>query len=300
MRFLSFKSLTTGAKIFAEWAVKNSPTILTIIGVTAMGAATVKGIIEAPQAKEELDILENDEELSHKDYLREKARVILYHYWLTALLAAGGAGIIFWGHKISLGRTAAALAAYQMSKEDLKKLEDKIVETDGEKKLGKMKNSILKDEVGSGPVNLSTVYNTGHGNMLFYDPIGKRYFLSDIEFIRQQEGEFNFDLAEQMKKGKKVVASFDDWCEYIGLEPLDGSIEIGGNKIKVAKAVGKDLGWRNRLVKLDLTPIKMPDGEFCTVLGYTKRGQPEWDMNISDDYYDDELEDDSTDMNWRK
>ena len=289
------KTIKEGGDILIKFAIKNSPTILTTMGVLAMAAGTVKAIVEAPKAKEELEDVESDPELSHKEYIKAKARVILYHYWSTAALTAGGAGIIFWGHKISLARTAAALAAYQMANDDLKKLEDKIVETDGEKKLNKMKNSILKDEVGTGPSDISTVYNTGHGNTLFYDPIGRRFFLSDIEYIRQQASAFNLELAKQIKLSKKAVMSLNDWYYFIDLEALDGTID--GNK--VCTNIGKDMGWRNRLLDLKFTSILMSNNEHCTVMGYSRNGGPEWDMNISDDYYADDLEDDSTDMNWR-
>lgn len=292
---INLKTLKEGGEIILRFVVDKSPTILTTLGVLAMAAGTAKAIVEAPKAKEELEEVESDPELSHKDYILKKSRVILYHYWATAALTLGGAGIIFWGHKISLGRTAAALAAYQMSKDDLKKLEDKIVETDGEKKLNKMKNSILKDEVGAGPNDISMVYNTGHGNTLFYDPIGRRFFISDIEFIRQQASVFNMELAKQIKISKKAVMSLNDWYEFIDLEPLDG--EIDGKK--VCSNIGKDMGWRNRLVDLKFTSLLLSNNEHCTVMGYSKNGGPEWDMNIADDYYADELEEDSTDMPWR-
>ena len=292
---INFKTIKEGGEIIFNYLVKKSPTILTTVGVIAMAAGTITAIVEAPKAKEEIEAVETDPELSHKDYIKAKSKVIINHYWPTAVLTLGGAGIIFWGHKISLGRTAAALAAYQMSKDDLKKLENKIVETDGEKKLNKMKNSILKDEVGTGPNDISMAYNTGHGNTLFYDPIGRRYFLSDIEFIRQQAAEFNFHLAKQIKISKKAVMSLNDWYEFIDLEPLDG--EIDGKK--VCNNIGKDLGWRNRLLDLKFDSILMSNNEHCTVMGYSKNGGPEWDLDISDDYYADDLDEDSTDMKWR-
>ena len=292
---INLKTLKEGGEIILRFVVDKSPTILTTLGVLAMAAGTAKAIVEAPKAKEELEDVESDPELSHKDYILKKSRVILYHYWATAALTLGGAGIIFWGHKISLGRTAAALAAYQMSKDDLKKLEDKIVETDGEKKLNKYKDAITKDEVGTGPSDISTVYNTGHGNTLFYDPIGRRFFISDIEYIRQQAAVFNMELAKQIKISKKAVMSLNDWYDFIDLEELDGTID--GNK--VCANIGKDMGWRNRLIDLKFTSILLSNNEHCTVMGYSKNGGPEWDMNISDDYYADDLEEDSSDMNWR-
>lgn len=279
-------------------AEKHSPTIFTVIGVGLMIGATIKAIVEAPKAKEEIDELE-DAEVSHKEYNKSKLSIIARHYWPVVLMEIGGVGSVFWGHKISLGRTAAAIAAYQMSKDDLKKLEEKIANVDGEKHLDQLKHDILKDEVIANDQDENSYYNTGHGNMKFYDPIGKRFFYSDIEHIRKMTAKLNFELAEQIKYGKCAVASLNDWCDMIGLERLDGVLDgrrIGPN-------IGKDLGWRNRLIDLKFESMLLPNDEHCTVVGFTESGGPKWDLDISDDYgcYDDlsKIDDDSTDSKWR-
>ncbi len=297
MKF-NLKAVGEFGKTVLKFAEKHSPTIFTVVGVGLMIGATVKAIVEAPKAKEEIDELE-DAEVSHKEYNKSKLSIIVRHYWPVVLMDAGGAGMIFWGHKISLGRTAAAIAAYQMSKDDLKKLENKITEIDGEKHLDQIKHDILKDDVGTGPDDESTVYNTGHGTMLFYDPIGKRFFHSDIEHIRQMTAKLNFELANQLKFGKYAVASFNDWCDFIGLERLDGC--IGDTKRQVGPNIGKDLGWRNRLIDLKFDSMLLPNDEHCTVVGFTESGGPKWDLDIGDDFgcFDDMDSDDSTDMKWR-
>ena len=282
---LDFKKLQVLGKNVLQIAKHHSPTIFTIAGVALMGAAIVTTISTAPKAQDEIDILNKDEEVSHKEYNKAKARIIVRHYWPIAAMGFGGAGMIFWGHKISLGRTASAIAAYQMSKDNLKKLEDKIIDMDGEKHLKLAKEDILKDEVGEGPKNKEPIFHTGHGTDLCYDAIGKRFFYSDIEHIRQMTGKLNFDLAEQMKYGNYSVASFNDWCDWIGLEPLDGRIQNGSNRMRsVAPNIGKDLGWRNRLVELEFTSMLLPNDEHCLVVGFTEDGAPKWDLDISDDH----------------
>lgn len=297
MKF-NLKAIGEFGKTVLKFAEKHSPTIFTVVGVGLMIGATVKAIVEAPEAKDEIDELE-DAEVSHQEYNKTKFKIIAKHYWPVVLMSVGGAGMIFWGHKVSLGRTAAAIAAYQMSKDDLKKLEEKITEVDGEKHLDQLKHDILKDEVGAGPAEGAMVYNTGHGMTLFYDPIGKRFFHSDIEHIRKMTAKLNFELAEQMKYGKCSVASLNDWCDMIGLERLDGAI----NGRKIGPNVGKDLGWRNRLIDLKFDSMLLPNDTHCTVVGFTESGGPKWDLDISDDYgcYEDlsSIDDDSTDSKWR-
>ena len=283
---LNIKTITKGAKILAQTVSKHSPTILTVVGVCCMIGAVAVTSVEAPKAKEDLNDLEEDDsfrDISHKEYIARKVRIILYHYWKTAALTVGGTGIIFWGHKISLGRTAAALAAYQMSKDDLKKLEEKIIETDGEKHLDKLKEEVTKDEIKRVPFNSATVINTGHGNTLFYDPIGRDYFLSDMEFIRQMRDEVNLSTSKLLGKNKKSAISYDIWRDYIGLPPLDGIVD--GRQIGFA--IGKNLGWINRNIELKITCAMLQDDTVCHILGYTANGAPKWCENIDDYYWDD-------------
>lgn len=280
---LNTAAITKSVKIISKVMSEHSPTILTVIGTGCMIGAIVTAIIEAPKAEDEIEELEDNYELTHKEYVKRKLRVILYHYWKTAALTAGGTGLIFWGHKISLGRTAAALAAYQMSKDDLKKLEEKIIETDGEKHLDKLKEEVTKDEIKRVPFNNATVINTGHGNMLFYDPIGRDYFLSDMEFIRQMRDEVNLSTSKLLGKNKKSAISYDIWRDYIGLPPLDGIVD--GRKIGFA--LGKNLGWINRNIELKITCAMLQDDTVCHILGYTSNGAPKWCENIDDYYWDD-------------
>ena len=82
--------------------------ILMAIGIGLMIGGIVVTIMEAPEAKSDLDSLETDlqfalimdKELSHKDYLTDKASIIIRHYWKTAIMALSGAGIIFWSYII--------------------------------------------------------------------------------------------------------------------------------------------------------------------------------------------------------
>ncbi len=302
---LNMKVITEGAKVVTKFAAKHSPTICVIFGTALMAGAVVKTIVEAPKAKEELDDLDEtvhyEDNIPVKKYIREKTTIIARHYWPTAAMTFGGAAMIFWGHKVSLGRTAAALAAYQMSKDDLKRLENKIVEMDGEKHLEKVKDEINKDKALSTAFNNDLVINTGHGTHLFYDPIGRDYFLSDFEFIRQAQEDANVDLAESAKtdkygrRTKNSVMTYDQWREYLGLPPIDGTAD--GIRVAKAGAFGNDLGWFNRKVRIKFTSMLLSNGEHCEVMGYTDYGGPDWYFNLSDEYNSDyDGDDDSTDM----
>lgn len=296
---VNMKTVTNGARIVANAVSQHSPTILTVVGVCCMIGAVAATIVEAPKAKNELDEIEEDDELTHKEYINRKTRIILYHYWKTAALTVGGAGIIFWGHKISLGRTAAALAAYQMSKDDLKKLEDKVIETDGEKHFNKIKDDINKDNINAHPVNYSTVINTGRGNTLCYDPIAHDYFWSDLDYIDKMARLANEEMTKTRWGMCKSAMSYDSWREYLDLPPLDGNVD----EHNVAPAIGKDLGWFNTPIELYKTCMPLADNTVVHVIGFTKSGRPKWFPNIDDrngeDISDPNYTDDETDMPWR-
>ena len=293
---LNFKTIIGGVKVVGKWAAKNMPTILTVVGVGMMAGATVEAIKEAPLAKEELDILDT-EELTHKEYFVKKTKIIAKHYWKVAALDILGGVSIFGGNHMNLRRLATATALLSTKTDELKKLEQKILEKDGEKKLQKYKDEIIQEDAKKAAgdyFDISTVYNTGKGNTLCFDSIGQRFFLSDLEYIRQMRDEFNNAQGEQMQRHKEAVASLNDWYGYIGLPPLDGKF----NGKRMGPNLGKDLGWRNRLMQLKFTAGMLENDQTYSVIGFTEKGGPRWDLDISDDYGSD-YTDDETDTPWR-
>lgn len=256
-------TLKTGLKVVQSYISKNSPTICIALGTALMAGGTVKAIVESPKAKEKLDILEDDDELSHREYLKEKAQVILYHYWATAGMTLGGAALIFWGHKISLGRTAAALAAYQMSKDDLKKLEDKIVELDGEKHLEKAKDEIARDRVLNDSQDDEKVKHIGDGDILFIDGITGQKFRSSFDKIDRAVNALNAEIHSD----PELTASLNTWLDLIGCEN---------------SKVGDKLGWRfsrqGQNVDIKYRCVRKPNEEVSHVIEYNIK--PLWDFDI--------------------
>ena len=262
----TIKMIRHGAGIAFRYCKKNAPTFLAIFGVGLMACATGKAIAETPEAKYQLDSIEDDDELTHKDYLKAKARIIFYHYWSTAAMMIGGAAFIFWGHHITLGQTAAAIAAYNMKSDELLQLEKKITDVDGTRHLEKIKDEILKDTVNSGPESESDIYDTGKGKMLCYEVISGRYFWSDVEKIRRAANDLNEEINSRGRYDETEV-SLNEWYDYIGLERT---------------ALGNKLGWLNSHVELKLTSILNKDNVPCLAIGYRTPPTWEFDQPISD------------------
>lgn len=267
----TLKPLTTLIKNTArtgiKYITKYSPTILTILGVGMMGSATIQAIIEAPKAKDELDILERNESLTHKEYAKEKRHIIFNHYWPTTVLVIGGAGMIFWGHRITLAQTAAAITAYNLKADELEKWKKKIAELDGDKRIGKLEEDILRDEVKDGPTDEGAVINTGHGKMLCYEVTSGRYFYSDIEKIRKANNDINDWINDSKQYGEEIDVSLNEWFDYLGLERTK---------------TGNKLGWHNQLIRLNFTSLLTVNGVPCLCVGYKDPPVWEFDMRISD------------------
>ena len=263
MAKFSMSVIKEGAKVVSRFASKHSPTIFVIFGVACMTGAVVKTIVEAPKAKEELDILDDVENVPHKVYFKEKTKIIVTHYWPTTVMVIGGAGMIFWGHKISLGRTAAALAAYQMSKDDLKRLEEKIVEMDGPKHLEKAKDEINKDRVMNTNLEEDAIIHTGKGNTLFIDSITGQPFRSSFDAIDRAVNALNAEIHSD----PELTASLNSWLDLIGAR---------------YSKVGDKLGWRfdkmGQNVEVKYRCVNNPNEEVVHVIEYNV--VPIWDFDI--------------------
>lgn len=260
---INFLAIKEGAKAISKLAAKHSPTICVSVGVGLMIGAVIKTIVEAPKAKEEIDILDNVENVPHKVYFKEKTKIIVAHYWPTTAMTLGGAAMIFWGHKISLGRTAAALAAYQMSKDDLKRLEEKIKEVDGEKHLEKVKDEINRDRVMSTDFGDQNVIRTGKGDILFMDSITGQKFRSSFDAVDRAINALNAEIHSD----PELTAPLNSWLDLLGCE---------------YSKMGDKLGWRfgktGQNVDIKYRCVNKPNEEVVHVIEYNIG--PIWDFDI--------------------
>lgn len=214
-------TVRAGAKVGGRWVVKHLPTILTTIGSAGVITAIVMTAKKAPAAKAELDEIkeewdetEEKEKQNKADYIFKLVRVGVKHYWMVALVVGGSISCFWFANHVNLKRLSAALTAAAISRENLKELENKIVEMDGEKKLTKLKDEISKDKVEKSDLDLDNIW--GVGEHLCYDSIGKHYFMSDIDKIKKAERMVKEDLREQLRRGDNYafvpLSDFLNWC----------------------------------------------------------------------------------------
>lgn len=280
--------------------VKNAPTLAVIFGTGLMAAAPVKTAIEAPKAKEELEELDERDDISHKEYLKDKTIIIVRRYGIPVLMVVSGGVMIFIGYRATWISMVTGWAALASKTEEFDKLESKVIEKVGPKEYEKIQDEIAKEDVLKNPVNYATVVNTGHGNTLCLEPVGGTYFWSDLDYIRKQIDRLNKEMTMTRWNMCKATCTYDEYREMLDLPALDGIID--GKR--VAPAIGRDLGWKDNLIEMKHTCVTLPDDTVCHVIGFTRDGGPRWYPNIGDlngeDISRDELDtDDETDMPWR-
>jgi len=234
--------------------MKNSPTILTIMGVSGVILTAVLAVRATPKAiriieKEKLRdrfVLERD--LKPLDYVRLTWR----EYLPAVLMGSATISCIIGANSIHLQRTAAIQGIYSLTETAFKEYQAKVIQTLGEKKDEKIREEVINDHLAENPVSNAHVYITGSGETLCYDDLSGRYFKSDIERLRRAENQLNHLLFTEM------WVTLNELYSEIGLEGI---------------ALGEQLGWDvDELLEFIFTSKLTDTGEPCLVL--THRSMP--------------------------
>lgn len=229
---------------------KNTPGILTGIGIAGMIASTVMAVHATPKAI----MLMNEKEIElevDKLSAKEVVQTTWKCYIPSVVTGAASIACIIGASSVNARRNAALLTAYTLSETALKEYKDKVIEEVGTKKAQEIRDSIAKDHLEKKPVETSEVLVTEKGETLCYDVISGRYFKSDIEKIRRSVNELN---RQMLSEG---CVSLNDLYYEIGLDSI---------------GIGSDLGWNaNRgLVDLHFSSQLASDGTPCLVLDFVE------------------------------
>lgn len=236
-----------------QFVVKNAPTIMTAIGGVGFVATIFETADRAPKAKAALSkAIMPEEGYPPKELsVRDKVKIVAPIVWPVAALGAFSLSCFIFANHISLTRTAAALAAYQLSENSLKSLKEAAIKTVGEKKTEEIFDTADADKVRAKQPSEGTIIITGGGEQLCYDSVSGRYFKSTIEKIRQAENDINYRL------NREDSVSLNEFYDLLGLDPID---------------IGDKIGWNLR-DKTDLLDIRFSstiskDGEAVLVMSY--------------------------------
>lgn len=224
MKFKGFKTVALNTR---NYIAKNSPTILTGMGVAGLIGTTISGIQATPKAMRIIDANGpsrqyhegnfNAPELTKLDIVK----LCWKEYIPTIMLGAVSIGCIVGANSINLKRNAALAGLYSVTNNKLEEYEAKVRELLGDKAHEKVVDDIAKDRVLNTPANDHEIFRTGTGETLCMDAWSGRYFMQDIEILRQSENKINKMLLQE------PFASVNDFYYFIGLPDIAMGNEIG-------------------------------------------------------------------------
>ena len=230
---------------------KESPVILTVLAVGGV-CATIVTTAKATTVAERL-IFESEEEKESPLEPKEVIKTAWKCYIPVALTAGITIVCIICAQSINSKRYAALAGLYSVSESAIKKYQDKVVETIGEKKEKVIRDDIAKEKIQENPMDGKTIYETGNGNYLFYDALSGRYFRSDIETMRRVQNDLNKDLIDDM------WVSVNEMYSKIGLRPIQ---------------LGDNVGWNvDHLIDFQFSTQIAQNGEPCIVLDFYRLPQ---------------------------
>lgn len=238
---------------------KNSPHILTGLGILSYTSAIIMTAKAAPIAKPRYDAIKKakDERLANgedkadvtTDFVRDTVDEVLPLYLGAISLSVMGTVCVIAADRVNVKRQAALLAACTISEKALDIYQSKVIE-----KLGSGKHEMILDEVaasddpfGKNPEKVDIIDDEG---VLCYDHVTGRYFKSSIEHVRSAEAAIVKRLIDD------TVVSLNDFYTELGLDDIS--------------LIGDALGWDMLRVKPDIhfTSMLDKDGIPCLVLNY--------------------------------
>ena len=253
-------------KKFGGALSKNSPTILTGLGIMGLLTTVSMAITVTPRA---LDLITEGKQNRIDEYLKTKygsndkveviypkeltKKDIILLTWkeyvpvaITALLTIG---CIVGANRVNLKRNAALLSLYGLSEAALKEYQKKVIETIGKGKEREIRDDIHRDRITNNPVNTKEIIVTGKGESLCHDAWGGGYFYSDIEHIRQTLNKLSRDLMSE---------------NYITLNEVYSGLGLRDTKL------GDLVGWHidDGLIEPEFSSQLTAEGVPCLVLDY--------------------------------
>lgn len=232
---------------------RNSPAILIFLGITGMTTTVIMACKATPKAHNILEELhERQEELEEANskpmQVLKDIKEVTPVYLPSVIMGGVSIACILGSYSITNKRTAALATAYSISERTIREYQEKVVETIGERKEEKIRDSIARDRVKNDNLDNHEVIVTGNGEMLCYDSSFGRYFTSSIEKLRKAESILNHRLISEM------YISLNDFYDEIEL-PHVGS--------------GDDLGWNvDELIELYFSSVLLDDDRTCLVVDY--------------------------------
>ena len=235
------------AKVFLG---KNSPTIMTGIGIAGFCTAVILAAKMSPKARVDICEAETAAEDEGKTLeKKEKAVIYIKRYWPVVTTVAASATCIICGQVVQARRTAAATAAYLLAQDSLQTFTKKATEKFGEQSITRIKEGIDKDRLAKAPRDTAKMISSANsGDTLCFDELAGRYFYSSAEKIRKAEADLN----------KRLIMD-----NFVPLNAFYDELDLPHIRF------GEDLGWDVSLegcVNVDFSAQLFDNAEPCLVI----------------------------------
>lgn len=220
------KSLLDLLKGGMELAAKNSPTILTAIGVagtmttaflTGRAAIRAQKILEVEEQDHIIDEVPTDLDLKQKAAVTWKVfvpAVVSGTITVTCIVAA---------NRIGAQRAAALGMAYTTAQKLLKNYEEKTVEVVGKKKANDIQNAVIQKQLSEMPKRNREVVVVDGQEHLCFDAWSGRTFRSSHQLIRENI----LDAGRELLHSGYI--SLNGVYGWLGLPHIDGGNGVGWN-----------------------------------------------------------------------
>jgi hypothetical protein len=209
-------------------AADNTPTILTVIGVTGTVATAVlaaKGAFKADEIlrREAGDRIFHEGELQPLE-VKEKVEKTWQCFVPAAISGIATVTCIVAANRVSSHRAEALASAYLISQKAAQEYKNKVLEKLGEKKEREIRDEITQKHVNENPPSMALI--VASDNVLCLDAHSGRYFTSDMVTIGKAVNDTNFQILNN------DYASLTDFWDRIGLQKTSESDEVGWNTDK--------------------------------------------------------------------
>jgi hypothetical protein len=156
----------------------------------------------------------------------EKVKAVWHLYIPPAVAGVTTITAIIAANRIASGKIAGLVMAQGVSERAFQEYKDKVVEKFGAKEDKKVRDAVAQDRVNDHPVPMNSreVIIAGTGDVLCFDALTGRYFMSSVTEIEKAEIKVNFEIVNHMS-----YASLSSFYDKIGLPPTAYSDTVGWN-----------------------------------------------------------------------
>lgn len=248
------------ARRISDLAGRNSPAILTAIGVTG---TIVTAYLSARAAYRAADMIAAEESrdgtaADPTQRVKERLRIVWKEFIPPVVSGCTTITCIIMANRVGSRKVAALAAAYSLSEKGFAEYREKIVEKLGKNKERAARDEIAQEQVSNNPPS-SQIILSSEGSQLFMDKWTGRYFVCDMETVRKAVNDVNQDIINY------YAVPVSEFYDRVGLPRTDSSEELGWNT--------------DELLDLEYSATITEKGKACIVISFKTVPKAKYDRH---------------------